>query len=319
MVAEAVTLKNVLMVYSGGGMDGCIWEVNLCLWDKEGQWHDVYSSGYSGLKTQEKAEEEYQWSKDHEDSDEYRDSKVMHIIDLDKEDDFNQLQNYETVMLEALLRMVNEKLAMLNQPMVAWFECSMCNKKHYPWSEEPGYPEDLKGNGGVGLVGNKLICPECYHAKCCMYCGEYDEYSLNGYCRYCHEKAFNHFLKSLNVGSIKWNKSYVDYNGKKEWIATSASVIKSEDFDPDWWIELELEASDFKKPENLDPETEYLWVVTSNDIAYFIRAKTSDEAASDCTNILGSCSKAQAAWDAFEFDVEAEHEAARIEEQSNRK
>lgn len=309
MVAEAIALKNVLMVYSGGGYDGCIWESNWCLWDKDGQWHDVYSSGCGALKTEEAALEQYRfWDTEEEKS------EVMHVINLDKEDDFNCLQSYETVMLEALLRTVNEKLAELGQPMVAWFTCGTCGKKHYPWSEEPGHPEGLKGNGGVGYVGNELLCPECYHGHCCPYCGEYDEdaHKYGGYCQFCHEKALNHFLKTLVVGSIEWEKRYVDYKGKKEWVASDATVTEPDDFDPKWF---EIEAQDFKKPEKMDPDTEYLWVVESSGVDYFIRARTADEAGSDCRSFLGSCDDVTAAWEAFEFNVADEHDAARKEEQ----
>jgi len=314
MVTEATLLKNVLMVYSGGGYDGCIYEMNWCLWDANGDWHDVYSSGYSGLKTKEKALEEYQWHIEHENSEDFRDSKVMHIINLDKEDDFKCLQSYETVMMEALLRTVNEKLAELKQDMVAWFECTMCKTKHYPWSEEPGHPESLRGNGGIGFVGNDLLCPECYNMHTCAYCGEFDEDAdkYEGYCQFCHEKAFNHFTKSLEIGCIEWDKKYIEYKGKQEWIASNVQVTEPEDFDPK---EYELEGEDFKKPEKLDPDNaDYLWVVKSEGVDYFIRARNSDEAASDCKAILGTCDGVKGAWEAFEFKVEEEHEAARKEE-----
>jgi len=320
MVAETIDLKlkNVLMVYSGGGYDGCIWEMNWCLWDANGEWHDVYSSGYSGLTTKEKAIEEYQWHIEHEDSEDYRDSKVMYVINLDKEDDFKCLQNYETVMLEALLCSVNEKLAELNQEMVAWFECTMCHKKYYPWSEEPGQAEYLSGNGGVGFVGRELLCPDCYSSHTCTYCGDYDEDSdkYDGYCEFCHEKAFKHFTDSLEVGSIDWTKKWHDYKGQKVWVAQGIEVTEPEDFDVQGF---ELEAADFKKPEKMDPDKDYLWVVESNGVDYFIRAKNEAEATEYCYNILGSCSDATAAWEAFDFRVDEEHEAARREERLNRR
>ena len=42
-------MKDTLLVYRGGGYDGCIWEFNAALWDKHGKFHDIHSSGYAGL------------------------------------------------------------------------------------------------------------------------------------------------------------------------------------------------------------------------------------------------------------------------------
>jgi hypothetical protein len=313
MVAKAIDLKNVLMVYMGGAYDGCIEEMNWCLWDKDGKWHDVYSSGCTALNTEEKALEEYNWHKEHEDSTEYRDSSIKHIIDLNKKDDFKVLQSYETVMMEALLRSVNEKLAELGQEMVAWFECTKCEKKHYPFNEEPGYPESLKGNGGVGVVGDELLCPECNCSHSCTYCGEYDDETpnLGGYCSFCHEKALNHFFSTLDVGSLEWTKKEVEYLGKKEWVASGFEITSPEDFDRQWF---EIEHADFVKPEKMDPEHEYLWVVKSNGVDYLIRARTPNEAAQDTILMLGTCDDVDPAWEAFTFDVDTEHNEARMEE-----
>jgi len=201
--------------------------------------------------------------------------------------------------------------------MVAWFKCTTCGNKHYPWSEEPGYPESLRGNGGVGYFGDDLLCPDCYSNHSCAYCGEYDEKAdkYQGYCEYCFKTALKHFYKTLDVGSIEWNKVWHEFNGKKEWSASEATITSPEDFDQEWF---EVEASDFVKPEKLDPDKEYLWVVESKGVDYLIRAKTEQEAHEDCERVLGTCEDVTGAWDAFEFDVEAEHRAAREEEQRKR-
>jgi len=194
----------------------------------------------------------------------------------------------------------------------------MCHKKYYPWSEEPGQAEYLSGNGGVGFVGRELLCPECHSSHTCTYCGDYDEDSdkYDGYCEFCHEKAFKHFTDSLEVGSIDWTKKWHDYKGQKVWVAQGIEVTEPEDFDVQGF---ELEAADFKKPEKMDPDKDYLWVVESNGVDYFIRAKNEAEATEYCYNILGSCSDATAAWEAFDFRVDEEHEAARREECLNRR
>lgn len=46
-------LENVLIQYQGGGYDGCMWEWNYCLFDKDGKFHDIFSSGCMGCKTED--------------------------------------------------------------------------------------------------------------------------------------------------------------------------------------------------------------------------------------------------------------------------
>ena len=41
-------MKNTLVQYKGGGYDGCFWEWNFCYFDKDGVWHDIFSSGRRG-------------------------------------------------------------------------------------------------------------------------------------------------------------------------------------------------------------------------------------------------------------------------------
>ncbi len=41
-------LKNKLLFYKGGGYDGCFWEWNFCLWDADGKWHNLFTSGCTG-------------------------------------------------------------------------------------------------------------------------------------------------------------------------------------------------------------------------------------------------------------------------------
>lgn len=48
-------MRDKLLYYQGGGYSGCIWEWNFCFWDSDGQWHNLFSSGCGGLKTETEA------------------------------------------------------------------------------------------------------------------------------------------------------------------------------------------------------------------------------------------------------------------------
>lgn len=45
------SLKNVLIVYRGGGYDGCFWEPNVAFFDSEEIFYDILSTGCNGCKT----------------------------------------------------------------------------------------------------------------------------------------------------------------------------------------------------------------------------------------------------------------------------
>ena len=46
---------NILVQYSGGGYSGCIWEWNFFYTDKQGMFHDIYSSGCAGIDNMQDA------------------------------------------------------------------------------------------------------------------------------------------------------------------------------------------------------------------------------------------------------------------------
>ncbi len=51
--------RNSLVSYKGGGYDGCFWEWNYAYTDRDGEFHDLYSSGYKGCETLEKLSQAY--------------------------------------------------------------------------------------------------------------------------------------------------------------------------------------------------------------------------------------------------------------------
>lgn len=47
-------VKDTLVIYGGGGYDGCIVQYNACYFDSEGVFHDIFSSGMKGCDTLDK-------------------------------------------------------------------------------------------------------------------------------------------------------------------------------------------------------------------------------------------------------------------------
>ncbi len=45
--------NNILVEYKGGGYSGCIWEWNYFYIDKQGVFHDVFSSGRAGISNKQ--------------------------------------------------------------------------------------------------------------------------------------------------------------------------------------------------------------------------------------------------------------------------
>lgn len=48
-------LKNLLVQYKGGGYDGCFWEYNHFFWDENGDFQNLVSTGYAGVKNESEA------------------------------------------------------------------------------------------------------------------------------------------------------------------------------------------------------------------------------------------------------------------------
>ena len=126
---------------------------------------------------------------------------------------------------------------------------------------------------------------------------------MQEYCSFCWESAIDHIKKSITVGAIEHDKKFVEYCDKQEWVSHKFCVTSPEDFD---YLDLDIETSDFSKPEKFDPDTEYLWVVESGGIDYLIRAKTEEEAGRDCIGALGSCERVRLFSEVYSLDIEKE-------------
>lgn len=153
-------MKNKLLIYKGGGYDGCIWEYNMCYWNDKENWKDIFSSGYGGLKTEADAME-YLNNEKNNDSD-------YDIINLDDQIEIDNLcEDHSLNLIWGLIQWFNEN----EGESKFWVECKECNEKSYD-PEEISY-EDYHGNNGIGIEIDNFICHECRDQNSCIGCGEY--------------------------------------------------------------------------------------------------------------------------------------------------
>lgn len=163
-------MKNKLIAYQGGGYDGCIWEWNYALYDKEGKFHDIHSSGSMGCETEEELKRAL------EDP-----TNKSYIYDLTQKgyDEFVENHNEGTVvgMTDKLNSEYGYNLTL---------KCDICKE-----SVPKGHAENLRGCGGIMIEATLKVCEDCYASHSCAHCGEFwediEQFSKEGLCEYCRE------------------------------------------------------------------------------------------------------------------------------------
>jgi hypothetical protein len=179
-------MKNVLVVYKGGGYDGCIFEWNYCYFDKNGQFHNIFSSGSMGCPT---LEDFLQGKKQTPQDFEY--------YNLDDEADRKKLAKQEPISNLIciakffILSIDFSGLDKIDFPVVC-DECGETFSLIEAVRDGIDIGQNPKGIGGIMSEYQKILCPECVSLGTCAYCGEYvgKEYIIeeSGYCKWCHEE-----------------------------------------------------------------------------------------------------------------------------------
>jgi len=138
-------MKNQLMTYKGGGYDGCFWEWNYCFWDGDGKWHDIYSSGYSGIKNKEDAETVFEKK-------EYRDVYDYTV--------YNEMQAFGNAYNEGMVVGVVNEINKILDESIAFWECDTC--KALCRDVEDGFLTGMQGCGGIAIQYSRKLCSDCY-------------------------------------------------------------------------------------------------------------------------------------------------------------
>ena len=175
--------RGVLIQYSGGGYDGCIWEWNLGLFDHLGRWHTIYSSGYAGISSTDEALKRFDLS-----GQVFQDTRAPLPVDEiegnGKAHDTAYIVRYFD--RESMKKFYAEMNPGLSLSLARWLEnaqaqyqniddydsapsgihtdlvCGRCQEE-WPVQDMDVDPENYKGDGGIGIVWTGLICNDCHY------------------------------------------------------------------------------------------------------------------------------------------------------------
>lgn len=150
--------NNILVQYHGGGYDGCFWEWNYFYIDKEGEFHDIFSSGRSGITNKDQALELI--------AEDERHTYIYHVDNKEEMSDFVKESNPVNILGVA------EWFDAYNDPDIEIkVICSDC-KQEVDYSDGLSL-ENWHGCGGIMSTADDLLCSECRCLGSCDCCGEY--------------------------------------------------------------------------------------------------------------------------------------------------
>lgn len=138
--------KNILVCYEGGGYSGCFWEWNYFYIDKQGEFHDIFSSGRDGIDNKQDAERLIE-----------RDETHTYIYDIGNEQDIITFSNEShPVHVTGVLRWFDD----YNDADIEFFAvCSACGSH--------------TDSDDTVVEGDMLFCRECYCSGRCDCCESY--------------------------------------------------------------------------------------------------------------------------------------------------
>jgi hypothetical protein len=217
MVLEKQVHKDLLVFYQGGGYDGCIWEWNFFSFDKDGEFHNLFTSGCMGVKDDD-METVYNMinnPKAHKDET----SNSVYVYDLTKDDCINEFQSEHNVpnVVSVVNHLNGGEYGEYSSEL--YFVCDVCEQK----ITEYGEMEDYHGCGGIAITADTKICQECHSLRSCDYCGEYDAdcQEQMGYCSY----HFSEVLGKMFQGEF----NHVEFDSQ----SNSFYIVPTEDIDSD--------------------------------------------------------------------------------------
>jgi hypothetical protein len=244
-------MKNTLLVYHGGGYDGCIWEWNAAAWDSKGNFHDIYSSGCDGLFSRygasnwqgrsekgnlihpEPEKTALEWIENEENS-----CELIDLTNTKALENFSAF--YNSVLVYGCIKAIND---MKDMPEV-FFVCSECGEH----ISSEGFLEDWHGCGGIASTADTLLCEDCLSEGSCMECGEYvgkDQIEHGGYCEWCIKNALNKEPEIKEAIEEIENEIEVVRSQVKEYCKiVPAFQAKAEKFMTDFEVESQAKISD---------------------------------------------------------------------------
>ncbi len=136
---------NILVQYTGGGYDGCFWEWNYFYIDKQGEFHNIQSSGRAGIDNKQDAEQLLK-----------QDASSTYVYGLDNEQDIKTFsRECNAVHVSGILQWFND-----NENIEFFAVCSAC---------ECG----IDSCDDMVIEDKDLFCVECYSSGECPCCESY--------------------------------------------------------------------------------------------------------------------------------------------------
>lgn len=145
--------KNLLVQYQGGGYDGCVWEWNFFLFDRDGDFHNLTSSGRKGIEIEADARELIE--------NEYIEGgKSIYIYDLTKQE---SLTEFAKETHHYLIATVGNTINKIYDDSIIYFFCSHCEEK----SNFQDFYDSIAYNFDDGdYKCESLICDDCMSYRC---------------------------------------------------------------------------------------------------------------------------------------------------------
>ena len=163
-----------LFIYSGGGYDGCIWEYNVCFWDKDGKFHNAYSTGHDGIKDENDALEtvkvlrefERDGVKNYHHPLSSRINQYTMLLDYTKEEDCKEIAEYGASLVTGIVKFINN---ILQEDHNIFIKCHICEKTGQDLDD---FQLDEAKHQGMASWYESFVCNECRSEFSCSYCGE---------------------------------------------------------------------------------------------------------------------------------------------------
>lgn len=181
-------MKNTIVVYRGGGYDGCFWELNAFCYDKSGKWINIYSSGYAGIKSESVAAEYMQDVH----------TGIISIVDCNDAEKVTEANknNIHPQFQHSMLLYIEKELIDIDYFMT----CCKCGANIDHESGVCIDPNDSHGDGGIGVVYEGYYCNDCYSEGMCIECDGYygNDLDSDGLCEYCKADKLKHTVESID-------------------------------------------------------------------------------------------------------------------------
>jgi hypothetical protein len=139
-------VKDALVLYHGGGYDGCFWEWNAFYLDLEGAFHDLGSSGYAGCQDLKKFADNF--NDDYERNAEFFNEKnLVEFVD-----------NFNPGVVVGCLRFLAEH----TEWDLPGLKCDCCGERV---QFEDVHFDDYQSEGGIVITAYGVICEDCWYDK----------------------------------------------------------------------------------------------------------------------------------------------------------